>query len=325
MKNRMMKGVLASTAVALMMSTSGIAATTTNTLDTYQSQSMDIRASNFIGMRVYANENRDQWSAWEQNASVDQDDTKEWDDIGEINDVILGHDGQVKAVIIGVGGFLGMGEKDVAVTMSSIKMVNDSNDKGDYFLVVNTNKEALNNAEAYKTADTSVDQQSETTAKSEPASKPTEAAEMTSDSAAQNNTANTEMKAEADATADVKDQTAMNDEGANQRTLLPRPIVEREGYLRAEPAELTADRLEGARVYGSNDEDVGEINRLVLNDDGKIEKVVIDVGGFLGIGEHPVAVTFEELEILRSEDGSDFRVYIDATQENLESQPEYQG
>jgi len=69
---------------------------------------------------------------------------------------------------------------------------------------------------------------------------------------------------------------------------------------------------------------VGEIGELLLAEDGKIESAVINVGGFLGMGEKPVAVTFEELQLLRNEDG-ELRVYIDATKENLEAQPEYQG
>ena len=86
---------------------------------------------------------------------------------------------------------------------------------------------------------------------------------------------------------------------------------------------MTAEVLQGARVYGANDEDVGEISQLILDDSGKISKVVIDVGGFIGIGEHPVGVTFDELQVLRTEDGSDFRVYIDSSQEALEKQPAY--
>jgi hypothetical protein len=43
------------------------------------------------------------------------------EDIGEINDVIVGEDGRVLAVIVGVGGFLGIGEKDVAVGMTALK------------------------------------------------------------------------------------------------------------------------------------------------------------------------------------------------------------
>ena len=41
--------------------------------------------------------------------------------IGEIEDVLLSPDGKVSALIVGVGGFLGMGEKDVAVPFSAVK------------------------------------------------------------------------------------------------------------------------------------------------------------------------------------------------------------
>jgi hypothetical protein len=43
------------------------------------------------------------------------------EDIGEINDVIVGQDGRVIAVIVGVGGFLGIGEKNVAVGMTALQ------------------------------------------------------------------------------------------------------------------------------------------------------------------------------------------------------------
>lgn len=42
--------------------------------------------------------------------------------IGEINDVLVSQDGSINAVIIGVGGFLGIGEKDVAVNMSALEL-----------------------------------------------------------------------------------------------------------------------------------------------------------------------------------------------------------
>ena len=71
---------------------------------------------------------------------------KEWDDIGEINEVILSREGEVKAVVVGIGGFLGVGEKDVAVAMKDIKFVKNGNDANDYFLVINTNKQMLTDA-----------------------------------------------------------------------------------------------------------------------------------------------------------------------------------
>jgi sporulation protein YlmC with PRC-barrel domain len=67
-------------------------------------QPEQFRASDFIGERVYgAND----------------------ESIGEINDVLMDAKGQVAGVIIGVGGFLGIGEKDVALPMSALQFRNE--------------------------------------------------------------------------------------------------------------------------------------------------------------------------------------------------------
>jgi sporulation protein YlmC with PRC-barrel domain len=64
--------------------------------------------------------------------------------IGDINEVVLGKNGQVAAIIIGVGGFLGVGEREVAVSFDSLQMRGDQNDK--LTIVVNATKDTLKNA-----------------------------------------------------------------------------------------------------------------------------------------------------------------------------------
>jgi sporulation protein YlmC with PRC-barrel domain len=54
---------------------------------------------------------------WYKQDVYDQSNTK----IGQIMDVLVGQDGQVSALIVGVGGFLGAGEKDVAVSFNTVK------------------------------------------------------------------------------------------------------------------------------------------------------------------------------------------------------------
>jgi hypothetical protein len=68
--------------------------------------------------------------------------------IGDVDDLILTQDGKISAAIIGVGGFLGMGEKAVAVPYSDLKFSKDSN--GKLRVTVSTSKEALENAPAFK-------------------------------------------------------------------------------------------------------------------------------------------------------------------------------
>jgi len=49
--------------------------------------------------------------------------------IGSINEVVLGKDGKVAAVVIGVGGFLGMGEREVAVNFDALRVAQDANNR----------------------------------------------------------------------------------------------------------------------------------------------------------------------------------------------------
>jgi sporulation protein YlmC with PRC-barrel domain len=63
--------------------------------------------------------------------------------IGEIKDVLVGHDGKVAALIVSVGGFLGAGEKDVAVPFNAVSAT-DKN--GKWYLTMNTTKDAMKQA-----------------------------------------------------------------------------------------------------------------------------------------------------------------------------------
>jgi len=57
-----------------------------------------------------------------------------------------------------------------------------------------------------------------------------------------------------------------------------------------------ASKLVGLNVYNQNNEKLGDINELLVDKQGKIEGVVLGVGGFLGMGEHDIVVSFDKLE-----------------------------
>ena len=85
-------------------------------------------ANDFIGKRVYS---------------------RNGDDIGKVADLILTDDGSVSAVVLGVGGFLGIGTKDVAISMASIDMAKDGNSVK---LVMDATKDQLKAAPTYDSA-----------------------------------------------------------------------------------------------------------------------------------------------------------------------------
>jgi len=59
-----------------------------------------------------------------------------------------------------------------------------------------------------------------------------------------------------------------------------------------------ASKLMGLNVYNEANEKLGDINELIVGKDGKINAVVIGVGGFLGMGEHDIAVTIDKLKFV---------------------------
>jgi sporulation protein YlmC with PRC-barrel domain len=72
--------------------------------------------------------------------------------VGDINDLIVNLDGSVEGVVIGVGGFLGMGEKKVAVEMSAIT-VSAEPQTGNIRLVLSSTREDLEAAPEFRTAE----------------------------------------------------------------------------------------------------------------------------------------------------------------------------
>jgi len=69
--------------------------------------------------------------------------------IGSISDLLIDENGQIVAVIVEVGGFLGLGKKDVAISWDSVE--HRMNEKGDeHVFTVSSTKNALKNAPEYK-------------------------------------------------------------------------------------------------------------------------------------------------------------------------------
>lgn len=241
----------------------------------------DILGSDLIGMDVESSQ-----AEYDDTMAVSSTDRGEWDDIGEINDVLISPDGTVKGVLVDIGGFLGMGERTVALDMSRVHLLTD--DAGTRFAAVNSSQEELEQAPEFMPTDPPAATMSQTT--------------------------------DGVTAPGVTGTTGM---AAGDMTTPARPANVREGFTDVDYATFTAEQLEGASVYGAGDEDVGDVGALVLSPDGRISQAVIDVGGFLGIGTRSVAIPFEQMQVMQN-DAGDIRVYIDAAKDTLEAMPEYE-
>ena len=207
------------------------------------------------------------------------------DAIGDINNLVVAQDGSVDAVIIGVGGFLGMGEKNVAVPFDSLSWSVDANGKPVAYL--NATKDDLQNAPSF---DVSVLEQNGQ-AHGNPNAPDNQ---MALNPAAPNTVA--------------QDVAANNPDNAKMTTV--------------DATKISANNLNGTTDYDSADHNVGEVGDVIVSQDGKIDAVVVDVGGFLGIGEKPVAIAFEDLDIRKDEKGN-LTVFTSFTKDQLDNAPQY--
>ena len=74
-------------------------------------------------------------------------------------------------------------------------------------------------------------------------------------------------------------------------------------FMTTMPANMMrASKLMGVDVYGSDNQKIGDVDELILGKDGKIEAIVVGIGGFLGIGQKDVAIPYDQVQWMSSEE-----------------------
>jgi sporulation protein YlmC with PRC-barrel domain len=243
-------------------------------------------------------------------AAVYESDSADAQSIGTVNDIVIADNGAVSAVVVGVGGFLGIGQKNVALDFTSLHWSTRDNAP---VLVAAVTKDDLNNAPAFDTA--ALDQ-----AIGQPP------LDQTAATAPADGTAPLNPPADQAAQDQPVDQAAQDQMAANPTApatgtaVVPSPNAA--DLQPIDVATISAQDLMNATVYGADNENVGEVGDVILAQDGKIDAVVLDVGGFLGLGEKPVAIGFDGLDIRRDANGALF-VYTKFTKDQLEAAPQY--
>ncbi|WP_163265689.1 PRC-barrel domain-containing protein [Chelativorans alearense] len=326
----MIRKLLATTAIATLVATGAVAQTTAPTADptTTDQQPVDMTiraegnlASNIIGEAVYNGTGEDA------------------ENIGSVRDLVIDKEGNVEAIVVGVGGFLGIGQKEVALEYDLAQWSEQQD--GERWLVVETTADALRaqpefDRSAYRPMPADAD-----VAETKPATAEDLAAAPAPDEGAEGAMGTGDTTAEAPAPPDdqagegettmaedrqdrpAEDTAAMTEERQADKTDPTRTgAIDRSQLQEAEPGQLSAENLTGTTVFGANEENVGEIGDVVLTPEGEVDAVIVDVGGFLEIGEKKVAIGMDNLAFMTDE-GGDLYLYTEFTQQELEAQPEY--
>jgi sporulation protein YlmC with PRC-barrel domain len=202
--------------------------------------------------------------------------------IGKVGNLLLDQNDQVVAVIISVGGVLGIGKRDVAIALDQFERRVDG-DKST--LWTNLTEQNLKDAPEYasETALSRRDQQR-------------------SDSA----------EKRADQVADRAEKRADQ-----------RQVTAHHHYLETLPVRgYHSGSLVGHDLKSrTNNETIGTVRNLLLDENGQVVAVVVGVGGLMGLGQRDVAIAWDQVE--RSFDGDEVTLWVNMTEEHLNDAPNY--
>jgi hypothetical protein len=93
-------------------------------------------------------------------------------------------------------------------------------------------------------------------------------------------------------------------------------------FYTVQPADMLASRLMDLDVHNLQNEEIGEIEDLIIDNGKNIRAVVISVGGFLGIGDRNVAVQPGSV-VITQEGAGNLKAVVNTTRENLKNAPEF--
>ena len=86
--------------------------------------------------------------------------------------------------------------------------------------------------------------------------------------------------------------------------------------------EMFSSKLKGLNVYNQKDESVGEIADIAMKNN-QIDALILSVGGFLGVGEHYVAVSPSSVSIRHDARNDKWMASMNTTKEALKAAPEF--
>ena len=86
--------------------------------------------------------------------------------------------------------------------------------------------------------------------------------------------------------------------------------------------EMFSSKLKGLNVYNQKDESIGEITDLAIKNH-QVDALILSVGGFLGMGEHYVAVSPSSVKVSYDQKNDKWLASMNTTKDALKAAPEF--
>ena len=89
------------------------------------------------------------------------------------------------------------------------------------------------------------------------------------------------------------------------------------------PGQIRTTQMDGATVYDAQNQNIGDVKDIILDRDGKVAAVVLDVGSFLGMGGKFVAVSMNDIKVTFDNNSNKPRFTVDMNKDQLKSAQAY--
>lgn len=254
-------------------------------------------ASEFTGMTLYTLASDGPGDARTNGGAGLMADRDRWESVGTISDIVMSQDGEVRGVLIDQGGFLGFFARTVMIGIDDLHFVADTatpETLRDFSIVATLSREALGALPEW-----SADQLSAGFAPRQPMVAPGNAAE---------------------ATQIDRDQARLDVTAGETQPMIGNAYAAPEGFAMLEAAP-SAEQLIGAGVHDATGERIGSVQDLILDADQVVTDVVVDVGGFLGLGAHTVALPVADARVYWNASTDEVRVHSRLTRAQIEAMP----
>jgi hypothetical protein len=227
--------------------------------------------------------------------AVDRND----DTVGDVVGAVVSSNGSIKSVIVDIGSWIS-GKKDVEIPWTGVTQDKDGN------LVVPLTKDQAKSMSAYSYSDPGL--RGKLLGENGSAYQPSADA---SQSTADTTTATGTMSTDAATTTG----TASNNTMASDSTM-----GNHDSVMNAD-GSLNGSEVVGLKVENGEKDSIGKIDEVLIDKNGHVGGVIVDVGGFLGIGAHPVRLDWKEVQFTQR-DGATIAL-VNASKDSLKAMPEY--
>ena len=94
-------------------------------------------------------------------------------------------------------------------------------------------------------------------------------------------------------------------------------------FVSVPQADELSSKVIGLDIYNDNNKDIGQIKDIALNSNGRSQAYIVSVGGFLGMGEHYVAIDSSAVKISYNDQDKKWHASMNASADQLKSAPEF--